>query len=74
MHTASSSTLFFNQLAYPQIATIMTGFKLVSASLAAKTSLPPYLHYPKDALAEFGHTIRHLPTSESSYFQDPAFT
>ncbi|KAM3586845.1 hypothetical protein VKS41_001900 [Umbelopsis sp. WA50703] len=56
------------------VATIMTAFKLVSAALAAKTSLPPYLHYPKDALSEFGDKIRQLPESESSYLDDPAFT
>lgn len=52
----------------------MTAFKLVSAALAAKTSLPPYLHYPKDALSDFGDKIRQLPESERSYLDDPAFT
>ncbi|GAB5586100.1 hypothetical protein Unana1_01000 [Umbelopsis nana] len=56
------------------VATVMTGFKLVTAALAAKTSFPPYLHYPKDALAEFGDIIRQLPSSECSYLNDPAFT
>ncbi|KAI9279412.1 hypothetical protein BC943DRAFT_355200 [Umbelopsis sp. AD052] len=56
------------------IATVMTGFKLVSAALAAKTSLPPYLHYPKDALREFGEKIRQVPNTDSSYFKDPGYT
>ncbi|ORY00086.1 hypothetical protein K493DRAFT_211684 [Basidiobolus meristosporus CBS 931.73] len=50
------------------VATVLAGFKHVSAGLAAKISFPPYLCYPKDALAQ-----STLPSFQYTRLKDPDF-
>ncbi|ORY03991.1 hypothetical protein K493DRAFT_276181 [Basidiobolus meristosporus CBS 931.73] len=50
------------------VATVLAGFKYASAGLAAKISFPPYLCYPKDALAQ-----STLPSFQHTRLKDPDF-
>ncbi|KAK9764644.1 hypothetical protein K7432_007686 [Basidiobolus ranarum] len=52
----------------PYVATVLAGFKYISAGLAAKISLPPYLSYPKDTLSQ-----STLANSQYPPHDDPEF-
>ncbi|KAI8339494.1 hypothetical protein BC941DRAFT_420641 [Chlamydoabsidia padenii] len=55
------------------LASIMTTLKLVSATLAAKTPLPPYLVEPDEARERFAKTLEHQISFRPADMDDPSF-